>query len=138
MPTNKVKSQKLKVKSTTQKSQLKADQPLAEKVVKVKKMTLVEKDSKAESKTQELKHFEDNKGKKKTLVGQVISDKMQKTVVVMIVRKVQHPIYKKIIKKTKKLKADTNNMDVKVGDTVKIEETRPLSKDKFFKVIEKI
>jgi len=76
--------------------------------------------------------------KKKVLVGKVLSDKMQKTVVVEISRKVQHPIYKKLIKRTKKIKADTNGLDIKIGEEVKIEETKPISRGKFFKVIEKI
>lgn len=73
---------------------------------------------------------------KKTFVGKIISAKMQKTVVVAINRRVQHPIYKKILTKTTKLKADTNNLALKEGDLVKIEETRPLSRDKYFKVVE--
>lgn len=74
---------------------------------------------------------------KKTFVGHVVSDKMTNTVVVALTRKVAHPVYKKLIRKTKKLKADTNNMEVKVGDTVQIEETRKISKDKYFKIIKK-
>jgi small subunit ribosomal protein S17 len=73
---------------------------------------------------------------KKTFVGTIVSDKMQKTVVVEIQRRVQHPVYKKMMKRNTKLKADTNAMEVKVGQLVRIEETRPLSKDKYFKVIE--
>ncbi len=73
---------------------------------------------------------------KKTFVGTVVSDKMQKTVVVSIQRRVAHPRYGKLIKITKRFKADTNGMEVKVGQTIKMEETRPISKGKFFKVIE--
>lgn len=72
----------------------------------------------------------------KVFTGTVVSDKMQKTVVVEITRKVQHPVYKKIIKKSRKLKADANGMEVKAGDVVKLEETRPVSRDKNFKVVE--
>jgi len=73
---------------------------------------------------------------KKILIGKIVSDKMQKTVVVQIDRKVRHPLYQKLLKKTKKLKADTNGLNLVYGQVVKIEETRPLSKDKYFKVIE--
>ena len=76
------------------------------------------------------------KSTKKTFVGTVVSDKMQKTVVVSIQRRVAHPRYGKLIKITKRFKADTNGMEVKVGQTIKMEETRPISKGKFFKVIE--
>lgn len=75
---------------------------------------------------------------KKILEGTVVSDKMQKTVVVQVVRKFRHPMYNKIIKKTTKFKADTNGMEIVFGDLVRIEETRPMSKDKYFKVIHKI
>lgn len=73
---------------------------------------------------------------KKVFVGKVISDKMQKTVVVQMNRKVKHPLYQKLIKKSKKLKADTNGLSPVFGQIVKIEETRPLSRDKYFKVVE--
>ncbi len=75
---------------------------------------------------------------KKILVGTVLSDKMTNTVVVSVERKERHPVYNKLIKITKKYKADTNGMQVAVGDVVHIEETRPLSKDKHFKVIKKV
>lgn len=76
--------------------------------------------------------------RKKTLVGKIISAKMQNTAVVSVERKIPHKIYKKIIKRTKKYKADIHGMNVEVGDVVKIEETRPISRDKHFKVIEKM
>ncbi len=75
---------------------------------------------------------------KKTFIGTIVSDKMTNTVVVEITRSIPHPMYGKLIKKTNKLKADTNKMEVKTGDTVKIEETKPMSREKHFKVIEKI
>lgn len=75
---------------------------------------------------------------KKTFIGKVVSAKMQKTVVVAIERIVSHPRYKKNIKKINKLKADTAGIEIKVGDKVKIEETRPMSRDKYFKVVEVI
>lgn len=75
---------------------------------------------------------------KRILTGQIVSDKMQNTVVVEVVRKFRHPLYNKIIKVSKKYKADTNNVGAVYGDTVKIEETRPLSKSKYFKVISKL
>lgn len=74
---------------------------------------------------------------KKILSGTVVSIKMKNTVVVAIERKVAHKLYGKLIKVTKRLKADTNGMDIKLGEVVKIEQTRPLSKDKNFKVIKK-
>lgn len=71
----------------------------------------------------------------KILKGVVISDKMQKTVVVKVSRFVEHPKYGKRIKKTKKYKAHDEENIKKVGDIVEIEETKPISKDKHFKVI---
>lgn len=71
----------------------------------------------------------------RTMTGTVVSTKMQGTVVVSIERKVAHKLYGKLIKVTKKIKADKNGMDVKEGDVVVIEMTRPISKDKNFKVI---
>lgn len=72
---------------------------------------------------------------RKTIVGNVISDKMDKTIVVAIVRNVKHPIYKKIMKRTKKVKAHDENNQCKIGDTVKIMETRPLSKQKCWRLV---
>ena len=71
-----------------------------------------------------------------TRTGKVVSDKMQKTVVVAIERLVQHPLYKKGVRHTIKLKAPDENNDAHVGDTVKIAQTRPLSKDKCWRVVE--
>ena len=71
----------------------------------------------------------------KILKGVVVSDKMDKTIVVLVTRFVEHKKYGKRIKKTKKYKAHDENNSKKVGDTVEIEETRPISKDKKFKVI---
>jgi len=73
---------------------------------------------------------------KKQLIGIVKSAKMQQTVVVMIERKVQHPLYKKMIRINKAFKADTNGLTSKAGDRVKIEQISPMSKGKTFKVIE--
>lgn len=75
---------------------------------------------------------------RKTFVGEIVSDKMMRTVIVEIQRKVQHLLYKKMMRKTKRLKADTNGIEVAMGDIVKIEEVRPLSKTKNFKVVQKI
>lgn len=69
-------------------------------------------------------------------IGKVVSDKMQKTVVVAIERLVQHPLYKKGIKRTIKFKAHDENNDAHIGDTVKIVQTRPLSKEKCWRVVE--
>ena len=71
---------------------------------------------------------------RKTRVGMVVSDKMTKTVVVSIERRVQHPVYGKMIRRTKKLKAHDEENAAKTGDTVRIMETRPLSKDKRWRV----
>ena len=73
---------------------------------------------------------------RKTLIGTVDSDKMDKTVVVKVETAVRHPIYKKIVKRTYKLKAHDENNDCQVGDKVKVMETRPLSKDKRWRVVE--
>ena len=67
---------------------------------------------------------------RKTRVGEVISDKMDKTIVVAIKDNVKHPLYKKVIKTTYKLKAHDENNECGIGDTVEVMETRPLSKDK--------
>lgn len=67
---------------------------------------------------------------RKTRVGKVISDKMDKTIVVAVVDSVKHPLYKKVVKITYKLKAHDEANEAKVGDTVEVMETRPLSKDK--------
>ena len=73
---------------------------------------------------------------RKTRVGKVVSDKMDKTIVVAITDSVQHPLYKKIIKRTYKLKAHDENNECRVGDTVEVMETRPLSKDKRWRLVE--
>lgn len=74
------------------------------------------------------------RGRRKTRVGIVVSDKMDKTVVVAVTRQFPHPLYKKIIKSTKKYKAHDEENTCGVGDTVRIAETRPLSKDKRWRV----
>ena len=73
---------------------------------------------------------------RKTRVGRVVSDKMDKTVVVAIVDNVKHPLYKKIVKRTVRLKAHDENNACKVGDRVEVMETRPMSKDKRWRVVE--
>ncbi len=73
---------------------------------------------------------------RKTRVGKVVSDKMDKTVVVAIEDNVKHPLYKKIIKNTIRLKAHDENNSCGIGDRVQIMETRPLSKDKHWRVVE--
>jgi small subunit ribosomal protein S17 len=74
----------------------------------------------------------------KTLNGKIISLKMQKTAVVEVVRRAPHPLYKKLMKISKKFKADTGDLTLTVGQNVKIGETKPISKDKKFKVLEVI
>ena len=73
---------------------------------------------------------------RKTRTGKVISDKMEKTITVAVEDHVRHPLYNKIVKKTYKLKAHDENNDAKIGDTVKVMETRPLSKDKRWRLVE--
>ena len=73
---------------------------------------------------------------RKTRVGKVVSDKMDKTIVVAIEDHVKHPLYGKIVKKTVKLKAHDENNECGVGDKVRVMETRPLSKDKRWRVVE--
>ena len=73
---------------------------------------------------------------RKTQVGKVVSDKMDKTIVVAIQDSVKHPLYKKIVKKTYKLKAHDENNECNIGDKVKVMETRPLSKDKRWRLVE--
>ena len=73
---------------------------------------------------------------RKTRVGLVTSDKMDKTIVVSVTDNVKHPLYNKIIKKSYKLKAHDENNDCHIGDRVKVMETRPLSKDKRWRLVE--
>ena len=73
---------------------------------------------------------------RKTRVGKVVSNKMQKTIVVAIEDHVKHPLYKKIVKETYKLKAHDEKNECRIGDTVKVMETRPLSKDKRWRLVE--
>lgn len=72
---------------------------------------------------------------RKTRTGKVVSDKMDKTVVVAIEDHVKHPLYGKIVKRTVKLKAHDENNECHVGDTVRVMETRPLSKDKRWRIV---
>ena len=72
---------------------------------------------------------------RKTNVGKVVSNKMDKTIVVAIEDSVKHPLYKKIIKRTVKLKAHDENNECNIGDKVRIMETRPLSKDKRWRLV---
>ncbi len=76
------------------------------------------------------------RGKRKELIGTVVSDKMEKTIVVKVERLVKHPLYKKTIKKFKKYKAHDEENKAKIGDKVKIVETRPLSKEKRWRLVE--
>lgn len=77
-----------------------------------------------------------DRGKRKTRIGKVVSDEMDKTIVVSIETLVRHPLYKKIIKRTTKFKAHDENNECKVGDKVLIMETRPISKDKRWRLVE--
>lgn len=73
--------------------------------------------------------------KVRTLTGKVVSDKMDKTVTVLIERRVKHPIYGKIVKRSTKLHAHDENNDCRMGDIVTIKETRPMSKSKTFELV---
>ena len=73
---------------------------------------------------------------RKVRTGKVVSDKMDKTIVVAVEDHVKHPLYKKIVKRTYKLKAHDENNECNVGDTVRVMETRPLSKDKRWRLVE--
>ena len=73
---------------------------------------------------------------RKTRVGLVTSDKMDKTIVVSVTDNVKHPLYNKIVKRTYKLKAHDENNECRIGDRVKVMETRPLSKDKRWRLVE--
>ena len=73
---------------------------------------------------------------RKTRTGKVVSDKMDKTIVVAVVDNVKHPLYGKIVKRTYKLKAHDENNECHTGDRVRVMETRPLSKDKRWRVVE--
>lgn len=80
--------------------------------------------------------MENKRGLRKTRVGVVVSDKMDKTVVVAVETFVQHPLYKKTLKRTTKFKAHDENNECKIGDKVLIMETRPLSKEKRWRVVQ--
>ena len=79
---------------------------------------------------------ENTRAFRKTRVGQVVSDKMDKTIVVAVADSVQHKLYKKTMKRTYKLKAHDENNECGIGDTVKVMECRPLSKDKRWRLVE--
>ena len=77
-----------------------------------------------------------SRGYRKTRIGEVVSDKMDKTIVVAIKTKVRHPLYGKMVNRIRKFKAHDENNECGIGDTVKIMETRPLSKDKRWRLVE--
>ena len=78
----------------------------------------------------------EKRGMRKTRIGRVVSDKMQKTVVVAIERRVPHPVYGKMVTRTRNIKAHDEENTAKTGDMVRIAETRPLSKDKRWRLVE--
>ena len=78
---------------------------------------------------------ENTRAFRKTMIGQVVSDKMDKTIVVAVKDSYQHPLYKKTMKRTYKLKAHDENNECGIGDTVEVMETRPLSKDKRWRLV---
>ena len=77
-----------------------------------------------------------SRGNRKTRIGVVVSNSMDKTIVVAVEDHVKHPLYKKIVQKTYKLKAHDENNEAHVGDTVRVMETRPLSKDKRWRLVD--
>jgi len=79
---------------------------------------------------------ENRTASRKTRTGKVVSDKMDKTIVVAVETRVPHKLYKKIIKRTYKLKAHDENNECGIGDTVKVMETRPISKEKRWRLVE--
>ena len=78
----------------------------------------------------------ENRNLRKTRTGKVTSDKMDKTIVVAIEEHVKHPLYKKVVKRTYKLKAHDENNECRIGDTARVMETRPLSKEKRWRLVE--
>ena len=78
----------------------------------------------------------ENRGNRKTRTGVVVSDKMDKTIVVEVRTRVSHPLYGKIMNQTTKFKAHDENNESGIGDTVRVMETRPLSKDKHWRLVE--
>jgi len=79
--------------------------------------------------------MEEKRNNRKTKIGVVVSDKMDKTCVVSVVSNVKHPLYKKVVKITKKFKVHDENNDCHVGDTIEIMETRPISKTTHFRLL---
>lgn len=79
--------------------------------------------------------MEEKRNNRKTKIGVVVSDKMDKTIVVSVVSNVKHPLYKKVVKITKNFKAHDENNECKIGDTVEIMETRPISKTTHFRLL---
>ena len=79
--------------------------------------------------------MEEKRNNRKTKIGVVVSDKMDKTCVVSVVSNVKHPLYKKVVKVTKKFKVHDENNECKIGDTVEIMETRPISKTTHFRLL---
>ena len=79
--------------------------------------------------------MEEKRNNRKTKIGVVVSDKMDKTIVVAVTSNVKHPLYKKVVKQTTKFKAHDENNECGLGDTVEIMETRHLSKDKYYRVV---
>jgi len=78
----------------------------------------------------------EERGRRKVLTGKVVSDKMDKTVVVAVETRVRHPLYERIIRRTRKFKAHDEQNACRIGDKVKMMETRPLSKDKRWRITE--
>ena len=80
--------------------------------------------------------LEETRNTRKTKIGMVVSNNMQKTIVVEVTSSVQHPLYKKVVKQTNKFKVHDENNEASVGDTVEIAETRPLSREKHWRLVQ--
>ena len=111
----------------------KSDAELAQELVAAKKELF---NLRFQNATNQLDNTARIKEVRKTRTGKVISNKMDKTIVVAIEEHVKHPLYKKIVKDTYKLKAHDENNECNIGDIVKVMETRPLSKDKRWRLVE--
>jgi len=125
---------KKEIKKPAAKSAVKAEKPAAKAVkpAAVKKPA-AEKPVKAAKPVKA--ETADDRNNRKTRVGVVVSNRMQKTIVVAIENNIRHPIYKKIVKKTKKFKVHDELNECKIGDVVEIAETRHLSRDKYFRLV---
>lgn len=120
-------------KSTAVKTAVKATKASAAKTTKAP--AEVKKVATKAPKAKAVKKQDAARNRRKVLRGVVISNKMEKTGVVEITRKVPHPLYKKVVTKTSRFKFHDENNECSIGDTIEVMETRPLSKDKYFRLV---